>query len=281
MQCLFVSDLHGHIQKYKRLFKYIRNHNPDGVFFGGDLLPMIPNSNNDMPSFIQETILDPIKRIKTEKDISFFLILGNDDPRRYESMLQQADHDQLVSYVHKKTVPFSDIFVSGYSFVPPTPFQLKDWERYDVSHFVDVGAMSPEEGKYSVPVNMNKIRFATIKKDLDVLVKNAPVKKTVFLFHAPPYDSLLDRAALDGKKVDHAPVDVHIGSIAIKRFITKYQPFVTLHGHVHESSKITGEWKQNFEQTFSFSAAYNGEKLAIVEFNTKNPKKATRKLLSV
>ena len=84
---------------------------------------------------------------------------------------------------------------------------------------------------------------------------------------------MLDRADLDGKKFDHAPLDVHIGSIAIKRFIIKYQPFITLHGHVHESSQLTGEWKQVFNQTLSFSAAYNGEKLAIVNFNTDNPKK--------
>ncbi len=279
MKCLFVSDLHGHIQKYKHLFKYIKKNNPDGVFFGGDILPMIPEQNDNMYSFINETILNPIEMIKQKMDTSFFLILGNDDPRRYEPIFQQVDQDNLISYVHQRTVPFSKFFVTGYSFVPPTPFRLKDWERYDVSRFVDVGAISPEDGIRSVPVNQKTIRFDTIKKDLDQLVKNAPVNKTIFLFHSPPYDSMLDRAALDGKKFDHAPLDVHIGSIAIRRFITKYQPFITLHGHVHESSQITGEWKQVFNQTLSFSAAYNGEKLAIVDFNTDDPNKATRKLI--
>ena len=279
MRCLFVSDLHGHIQKYKHLFKYIKKNNPDGVFFGGDILPMIPEQNDNMYSFINETILNPIEMIKQKMDTSFFLILGNDDPRRYEPIFQQVDQDNLISYVHQRTVPFSKFFVTGYSFVPPTPFRLKDWERYDVSRFVDVGAISPEDGIRSVPVNQKTIRFDTIKKDLDQLVKNAPVNKTIFLFHSPPYDSMLDRAALDGKKFDHAPLDVHIGSIAIRRFITKYQPFITLHGHVHESSQITGEWKQVFNQTLSFSAAYNGEKLAIVDFNTDDPNKATRKLI--
>ena len=279
MQCLFVSDLHGHIQKYKHLFKYIKKNNPDGVFFGGDILPMIPEQNDNMYSFINETILNPIEMIKQKMDTSFFLILGNDDPRRYEPIFQQVDQDNLISYVHQRTVPFSKFFVTGYSFVPPTPFRLKDWERYDVSRFVDVGSISPEDGIRTVPVNQKKIRFDTIKKDLDQLVKNAPVNKTIFLFHSPPYDSMLDRADLDGKKFDHAPLDVHIGSIAIRRFITKYQPFITLHGHVHESSQITGEWKQVFNQTLSFSAAYNGEKLAIVDFNTDDPNKATRKLI--
>lgn len=281
MRCLFVSDLHGHIKKYKLLFEYIKEKNPDAIFFGGDLLPLIPEHNDDMNSFINETILNPIKRIKQELDTYFFLILGNDDPRRYETIFQQAEQDNLISYVHKKTVPFSKFFVTGYSFVPPTPFQLKDWERYDVSRFVDVGAISPEDGTRTFPVNQKTIRFETIKKDLDELVKNSPVDRTICLFHSPPYDSVLDRADLDGKKFNHAPFDVHIGSIAIKQFITNYQPFITLHGHVHESSQITGEWKQVFNQTVSFSAAYTKNKLAIVDFNTDNPKQATRTLIQV
>lgn len=280
MQCLFISDLHGHIKKYKRLFDYVSEYKPDAVFFGGDLLPMIAKNGTDMSTFIKERILQPIKKIKqNQKKVQFFLILGNDDPRRYEPIFQKAEKDHLIFYVHQKTVSFSDFFVTGYSFVPPTPFQLKDWERYDVSRFVDVGAVSPENGMRSVPVNQKTIRFETIKKDLDQLVENAPVDKTIFLFHSPPYNSLLDRADLDGKKFDHAPLDVQIGSIAIKRFITRYQPFITLHGHVHESSQITGEWKQVFNQTISFSAAYAGEKLSIVDFNTDDPNKATRKLI--
>lgn len=280
MQCLFVSDLHGHIQKFNKLYKYVKKNTPDAVFFGGDLLPMIPLPGSDMDSFISEHILRPIMHLK-KKDphLQFFLILGNDDPRKFESIFVNADKDQLIFYVHDKTVPFSDFFVTGYSFVPPTPFLLKDWERYDVSRFVDVGSISPENGAYSIPIDLGSIRFQTIKKDLDELVKNSPAEKTIFLFHCPPYDSLLDRAALDGKKVDHAPVDVHIGSIAIKRFIQKYQPFVTLHGHVHESSQLTGEWKQSFNNTISFSAAYKGEEVSIIHFDTNNPKNATRILL--
>jgi len=38
------------------------------------------------------------------------------------------------------------------------------------------------------------------------------VSGSVFLFHAPPHGTALDRAALDGKAVDHAPLDVHVGA---------------------------------------------------------------------
>lgn len=42
----------------------------------------------------------------------------------------------------------------------------------------------------------------------------------------------------------YAPMDVHVGSIALRRFIEARQPLLTLHGHVHESARLTGSWHQ-------------------------------------
>ena len=79
--------------------------------------------------------------------------------------------------------------------------------------------------------------------------------------------------------IDHAPVDVHVGSIAIKRFIMKEQPLLTLHGHVHESTRITGNWREKFGETFSFNAAHDGHELSLIRFNTNNLSDATRSLI--
>ena len=105
------------------------------------------------------------------------------------------------------------------------------------------------------------------------------MEKTIFLFHSPPYKSYLDRAALDGKIIDHAPVDVHVGSIAIKRFIEKRQPFITLHGHVHESTRLTGHWKERFGKTYSFNAGHDGSELALIRFCTDDLENASRSLI--
>ena len=94
--------------------------------------------------------------------------------------------------------------------------------------------------------------------------------------HSPPYGSILDRAALDGQFVDHVPLDVHMGSIAIQRFIAERQPHVTLHGHVHESATLTGHWKQQFGRTWSFNAAHDGEALAPIRFHLNDPARARR-----
>ena len=280
MHCIFVSDLHGDTTRYTKLFKLVENEKPDGVFIGGDILPGGFGVTGDIDSFLHDFFLSHIKNLNQLGIKSrFFIILGNDDPRIYEHILQQASAEKLIEYVHNTTVSFGKYFVTGYSFIPPTPFQLKDWEKYDVSQYVDIGVVSPEQGVRTIAVSKDKIRYSTISQDLEVLSKRTPVDKTIFLFHSPPYNSNLDRANLDDQMVDHAPVDVHIGSIAIQRFIAKKQPLLTLHGHVHESARITGFWKERFGNTYSFNAAHDGSELALVRFKLDDLGKATRMLM--
>ena len=277
MKCIFVSDLHGSITKFQKLFIIINTENFDGVFIGGDILPNQYNLKNSMNEFLEKNFFSEIKKLKNPPN--FFIIMGNDDPRIFEDLFIDAEKKGLIKYIHNKTVGFNNLYVSGYSYVPPTPYQLKDWEKYDVSRFVDVGAISPEDGIRTTKIPEDQIRYSTISEDLKVLSKNAPVEKTIFLFHSPPYKTNLDRADLDGKKVDHVSVDVYVGSIAIKRFIDSKQPFLTLHGHVHESTRLTGKWKEKFGRTYSFSAAHDGKELAVVKFDTENLEKATRILI--
>jgi len=280
---IFVSDIHGNIPRFQRLFQIIRNETPDAVFLGGDLLPLQLVNHNTIEEFIETTIFSEIKNIQNEVDkkIRFFIIMGNDDPRIYEQLFINADKSDFLDYIHQKTISYKKMFITGYSYVPPTPFQLKDWERYDVSQYVDVGAVSLEQGKRTVDVPLDELKYSTIAEDLEKLSKQSPSGKTIYLFHSPPYQSYLDRADLQGKKVDHAPMDVHVGSIAVQRFIKTHQPLLTLHGHIHESVRITGLWKEKIGRTYSFTAAHDGPELAVVRFDTNHLKNAVRELLPV
>ena len=283
MDCLFISDAHGKINRLKKFFKICEKEKPDLVFIGGDILPNQFAFKSSIDDFLKKEFFLKIKKIRkiTGEKTRFILILGNDDPRVFEKIFLEADKKGIIYYIHNKTIKFDSFFVSGYAYVPPTPFQLKDWEKYDVSRFVDVGTVSPESGIRTVVINEDKIRLSTISEDLEMLSENAPVEKTIFLFHSPPYNSYLDRTKLDGKKVDQAPLDVHVGSIAIQRFIDKKQPLLTLHGHVHESARLTGYWKQKFGRTFSYSAAHDGPELALIRFDTNDLENASREIIDV
>jgi Icc-related predicted phosphoesterase len=207
-----------------------------------------------------------------------FLILGNDDCRSTEAAILEGAGRGLWEYVHLRRAELAGFTVYGYANVPPTPFRLKDWERYDVSRYVDPGCVPPEEGSLTVPVDADEIRYGTIERDLVGLAGSDDLERAILLCHGPPY-GCLDRAALDGMKVDHAPLDVHVGSVALRRFIETRQPLVTLHGHVHESARLTGGWRGRIGRTHCLSAAHDGPELALVRFDPHAPETATRALL--
>jgi Icc-related predicted phosphoesterase len=280
----FVSDLHGQLDRYRKLFRVIRDERPVAVLLGGDLLPsaFAPESGQAEENFIRTVIQKEFTKLKNQLEDNYpqvFIILGNDDPRSEEAHLEDGESQGLWCYIHNKRASCSDFAVYGYACVPPTPFLLKDWERFDVSRYVEPGSISPAEGLRSVPVPAGEANYATIQSDLEKLAGKEDLSAAIFLFHAPPYRTVLDRAALDGKTIDGVPLDVHVGSIAIRRFIEARQPCVTLHGHIHESARLTGAWWERLNRTLSFSAAHDGSELALVRFDPAEPGQAWRELI--
>ncbi len=280
----FVSDLHGHLSRYDKLFNLIWIEKPQVVLLGGDLLPLGYGYDKDFAqdSFIHSVLQEGFNALKgklTSEYPNVLMILGNDDPRAEEPELAKGEELGLWSNIHLRKSVCGDFTIYGYACVPPTPFLLKDWERYDVSQYVDVGCISPEEGWRSVPISVKDIKYATIQADLDRLTTNSDLSHSIFLFHAPPHQTDLDRVAVNGKTIDHVPLDTHIGSIAIRRFIEKRQPLITLHGHVHESARLTGSWHEQIGRTWIYSAAHDGEELALIRFDPTQPDQATRSLI--
>ncbi|MCU0611853.1 MAG: metallophosphoesterase [Candidatus Eisenbacteria bacterium] len=284
-QCLFVTDIHGSEYRYRKLFDVMADRRPDMVFLGGDLLPsgMFQfTSGSAHEDFINGFLAKELERLKRSVGLAYprvFAILGNDDARFEEAAMLDVAARGLWHYAHSRRISVRQFDIYGYSFVPPTPFLLKDWERYDVSRYVDPGCISPEEGFRSVPMSESETMFSTISQDLAGLTGDRDLSDSVFLFHSPPYKTALDRAGLDGKMVDHVPMDVHVGSIAISRFIQERQPLVTMHGHIHESARLTGSWRDVSGRTQMFTAAHDGPELALVSFTLEDPAAATRELL--
>jgi Icc-related predicted phosphoesterase len=278
-RCLFVSDLHGRSARYQALIDAVEAEAPAAVFVGGDLLAHA--AHRGAADSLDQLFLSPLERLRARMARAFppvFVIMGNDDPRSEEGALLSADARGLILYAHGRSVPLGPFRVYGYACVPPTPFGLKDWERYDVSRYVDPGCVPPEQGWHSVPADTRERRPPTIKDDLERLVEAAPLDRAVLLFHTPPYRTSLDRAALDGVRVDGVPLDVHVGSIAVRRLIEVRQPLLTLHGHIHESARLTGAWQDRIGRTVLLSAAHDGPELALIRFDLERPAEAIREL---
>jgi len=94
---------------------------------------------------------------------------------------------------------------------------------------------------WDCPRDVPEEKLAERINKMVVQVKN--MKNCVFNFHCPPYDTNLDIAP----KLDETlkPVAIatgietgHVGSVAVRSAIDKYQPLLGLHGHIHESKAI-------------------------------------------
>ena len=280
----FASDLHGRTDRYEKLFRAIGAALPAAVFLGGDLLPLSFTRSPGVchGDFVRGFLLKELlglRRVIKDAYPRVFLILGNDDPRIDQAAFLDSEAEGIWQDVHDKKVPFDGFSIYGYACVPPTPFHLKDWERYDVSRYVDPGCLSPEEGIRSVPLSEDEKRCATIQRDIARLAGSDDMSRAIFLFHAPPYRTALDLAALATKTIDHVPLDPHVGSIAIRRFIEERQPLLTLHGHIHESARLSSSWRDAIGRTACFSAAHDGPELALVRFDPGRLESATRELI--
>jgi Icc-related predicted phosphoesterase len=286
MRCVFVSDLHGQPDRFNKLFARLESATPRAVFLGGDLLPGGLGMSRGEPDyegdFLSGYLAKHLGSLRSRLGSNYpgvFLILGNDDGRVEEPVARDGESAGLWQYIHMRRVTWSGHDVYGYNYIPPSPFQLKDWERYDVSRYVDPGAVSPEEGRRSPGFPEERSRYKTIAADLVELTEDRKLDRAIMLFHTPPYETVLDRADLDDRVIEHVPVDVHVGSIAVRRFIEERQPLLTLHGHVHESTRLTGEWRQQIGSTWCFNAAHDGPELALIWFDPDELGSAKRELL--
>ena len=270
MFCYFTSDLHGHKSRYEKLFNLIIQEPPQIVFLTGDLL-----SRLSPQSFLLEYIVPNLKRMRnilSERYPQIYLILGNNDERIYEEIIENISKETLWNYIHLKKIKSGNYNIYGYNYSPPTPFLLKDWEKYDTNYEIKKGCISPEMGKRTVEIS-DEEKLSTIQNDLEKLANNENHSNSIFLFHAPPYKTNLDKI---GSSIES---DSHVGSIAIRKFIEQKQPYLTLHGHIHESTRITGKWKDKIGRTICFNGAHDGEELSIIKFHIDNLENAERILI--
>lgn len=278
----FATDLHGKTVRFDKLFAWIGGQAPAAVLLGGDLLPSPgTRESRTIDNFVRDYLAVELMRLRRAMGSSYprvGVLMGNDDPRVHESDFRLVQELGLWTLLHGRVLHWADHPVAGYAFVPPTPFACKDWEKYDVSRYVEHGCSAPTEGSRSVEPDYDP-RYSTMSRDLEELARSLDPQRAIVLFHAPPHRTVLDRASLDAVSVDGVPVDVHVGSIAIRRFIEAHQPWITLHGHVHESVSNTGQWRQRLGRTTLMGAAHDGPELAMVVFDADAPEVAERVLL--
>jgi len=270
MVVVYTSDLHGNQEHYQELFELAEQRKAQTIIIGGDMLPIhgpfkysLQEQQNFIFSYLEPKIRDFRSRAS---QTTIYAMLGNDD--------WQASNVHLGILVAKGTLRLlhgekhelgSGYELVGYAHVPPTPFTNKDGERRDLQKdVVDQQRCTAcvSQGAKIVVVDPRRY-FASmnsIEEELEELPTARDYRKTVYVMHSPPFRTNLDRL-FDGR---------WIGSQAIRAFVEKYQPYLTLHGHIHESSEISGTYWDRIGKTICINPGQSTEELYAVVFELED-----------
>ena len=286
---IYVSDLHGKREQYQKLVSHAKKISADTIIIGGDITPN-PGGRIDIGEqrrFLQNSLPAYFISLKTGlPDCKVYLMLGNDDCASNLDVLEQQK--ELYTNIHNKRIQLTpDLELVGYSYVPITPFGLKDWEKYDFSEPPEALKQMYQEvkgwnyrldGIKSTPSGWERFSFSeeieardSIQKDLMGMPFSQSMDKTILVSHCPPFGTALDMI-LDGR---------HVGSMAIRDYIEKKKPYVTLHGHLHETVEVSGEFMQRLGGTLCIGSGNhdNGKNLALIVLDLDNPSGARRVII--
>jgi Icc-related predicted phosphoesterase len=256
MKFLYTSDLHGEIHLYQELLSLAISSLSEIMVIGGDLLPsfpptkryedMVPNQKTFVDQFLSPFLK---KMLETTLIQKIFLIAGNWD-LGYPYLFVKAT--KKIIDLNQKSHRFKNGYeLIGYPFVPPTPFRPKDFEKMDDKETPWPPQKNPSYIRSSdqpdqlIPIDPFSYlkRRETIEEDLDRLPKPLYPKRTIYVMHSPPFGTRLD--LIQGGK--------SAGSRSIKTFIEKNQPLLTLHGHIHESLELSGNYMDRIGKTLSIN----------------------------
>ena len=173
---------------------------------------------NDSKKAVKLALQPVINRLNSwielykSKNYKYKLLIsaGNDDSLELDGVLKTYRNDNVIIGIDN-VFNFQDFCVVNYSSVPPTPWN------------------TPREKSEK-----------EIEKEIKAILSEASAPY-IFNFHCPPYNTLLDGAPLvdDDNRIVVKGGQVqkgHIGSKSVLDLINQYQPLLSLHGHIHESS---------------------------------------------
>ena len=270
MIIVYTSDLHGNKELYQELFELAEQRKAQAVIIGGDMLPIhgpfhhsLQEQQDFIFSYLQQIIEDFLSRTP---QATVYAMLGNDDWQASNTHLGILEEKGLLRMLHAAAHDLGEGYkLIGYGHVPPTPFTIKDGERRDLHKDV----VEPQrctaclsQGGRIVVVDPRHYfaNLMSMEEELEQLPKGEDPGRTVYVMHSPPFHTNLDRL-FDGRWV---------GSRAIRAFIEKRQPYLTLHGHIHESSEISSTYWDRIGETICINPGQSNEELYGVVFELKD-----------
>jgi Icc-related predicted phosphoesterase len=248
---VYTADLHGNLDLYRVAGQAAQRWGADAIIFGGDLCPGTPSAASThlphaQPQFLLHELGPVLEQWKRRQPcLRIFAIPGNDDCQTVLPALEELEKRGLIENLHQTAKSLGDYVLAGLAFVPPTPFSIKDFERRDSARDAWV---EPQFARcvLGTPRGFKPIEdfvsylnsLPTLEEELNQLPAGDPAR-TVAVIHCPPFETACD-VLFDGR---------HIGSRALRRWTENRQPLLALHGHIHESPKVSGAFVDRIGNT--------------------------------
>lgn len=274
MQICYTSDLHGSATLYDQLADLLRAETPDAVILGGDLFND-GDPRDPVGTQVAYVERDFLKRVALWRELvprlTVVCALGNHEWVCSRDALRAAhEAGRVVLLDQDRPWRHAGFTLLGYPCTPPTPHWLKDFERLD-----QAGDALPQAGGFVWDARQGCGRevtpaqhFGQMPTVADELARMpVPPAPWIFVAHAPPHDSKLDR-------LPHVPYPV--GSRAVRRFVEQRQPAIVLHGHVHESAELTGSYTDRLGQALCINPGQRDGQLCAVLFDAARPAETLR-----
>jgi len=229
MKVLYATDLHGQYDKFKAVLKVIDDHKI--LILGADILPKGEGTTKGkIMDFMHNYLYDFFLSVKIPIIIDF----GNDDWMMYYKYFKKiVNVFPNVHISHMNEIRIGDYIFFGMHYVPDYPFGIKDWCREDGSKVCDSEQMSLPFSSKTGSIERIPDLYVYFREQDSILEElnklSKPTDKTVYVIHAPPIQSGLDVCFRNGP----------VGSHDVRTWIETNKPFLTLHGHIHESYEIT------------------------------------------
>ena len=270
---VYTADLHGNLALYRAAGEAALRIQADAVVFGGDLCPGTPSaSSTHLPQAQSEFLLREVGPMveawkQARPDLRVLAIPGNDDCQTILPTLDELEQKGLIENLHCKTAKLGRYTLAGLAYVPPTPFSIKDFERWDSAHdvwrepqFARSVVGTPQGFTVVDDFEAYLNSHPTIEEELDRLPTSEP-EFTIAVIHCPPYQTRCD-VLFNGQ---------HIGSAALRRWIERRQPLLTLHGHIHESPQLSGAFSDRLGKTTIVNPGCDHERPHLVFINLEEP----------
>lgn len=274
MKILYVTDLHGDKEKYRKTLDLAIEKEISVIVNGGDMLPKLGERHLEQPEFINGFLRDYFRELQ-DNNITYLTMLGNDDLLTVDALFEDVCGEfENVHNIASKKIYIEGYEIIGMNYILDHPFGCKD-RVITETRYIPQRQLSPfagisNEHGYDRIFNWFEYSRTELPQMCDVL-DGLPApenpQKAIYVMHMPPAGLKLGQLLYQ---------DLDIGSADIYDFLKVKQPLLTLHGHIHESPDTEkGTWINQIGRTTCIQPGQTelyDSKMVYVELDLRNKK---------